>query len=122
MTPEVGKSLAFSISCRLAGGLHARSASCLAEVVGTFASDCVLTNHRNRAKANLKSVLAIIAADVRQGDDCCVRVEGPVEESARAALRHFIDHDLPLCDEPPIEIDAPDTHALPRELRLSGAN
>jgi multiphosphoryl transfer protein len=122
MAPEVGRSLEFSFSCRLAGGLHARPASCLTEVVGKFASDCMLTNQRNRAKANLKSVLAIIAADVRQGDDCCVRVEGPDEDSARAALRHFIDHDLPLCDAPPIEIAAPDTQALPRALRQTGVS
>jgi len=68
----------------------------------------------------LKSVLAIIAADVRQGDNCCVRVEGPDEESARAALRHFVDHDLPLCDEPLVEAAAPDTQALPRALRQTG--
>jgi len=106
----------------LAGGLHARPASCLAEVVSTFASDCVLTNHRNRATANLKSVLAIIAADVRQGDDCCVRVVGPDEESAQVALRRFIDHDLPLCDESPVEIAAPNTQALPRALRQTGVS
>jgi phosphoenolpyruvate-protein phosphotransferase len=122
MTRDVARSLEFSFACRLPGGLHARPASCLAEVVGTFASNCILTNHRNRATANLKSVLAIIAADVRQGDDCCVQVTGPDEESAHAALRRFIEHDLPLCEEPPVQIGATNPQVLPRALRQTGVS
>lgn len=122
MARDVARSLEFSFACRLPGGLHARPASCLAEMAGTFASNCILTNHRNRATANLKSVLAIIAADVRQGDDCCVQVAGPDEESAHVALRRLIDHDLPLCEEPPVQIVAASPQVLPRALRQTGVS
>ena len=90
----------FDFTCPLPNGLHARPASHLAEVASQFASDCSLTNLRNGALADLKSVLAIIAADVRQGDSCLVRVGGA---EAFAALSHFVTEELPGCDEPLIE-------------------
>ena len=57
-------SLSFTFVCSLSNGIHARPASHLAEVANTFASECILTNLRNDAIAKVRSVLAIISADV----------------------------------------------------------
>ena len=107
----------FEFACSLPNGLHARPASRLAEAANQFASACTLTNLRNNAHADLKSVLSTIAADVRQGDACVVRVEGPDQAVAIAGLRHFITEELPACDEPLAEA-VPEASApkLPRGL------
>jgi fructose-specific PTS system IIA-like component len=120
---DVPQSPEFVFVCPLPNGLHARPASHLSGLANNFASDCVLTNRRSGAVADAKSVLSLIAADVRRGDECTLRVVGADEEAARAALQRFVADDLPLCDEP-----LPDARAqrrglaLPRALQSAGAN
>lgn len=117
MSQGVCNPVEFKFVCPLPNGLHARPASQLAEFAGGFASELSLTNLRTGAGANLKSTLAIISADVRSGDECSVRIVGTDEESARAALRAYIDQSLPFSDQP---LSAPDESrkpiALPRAL------
>ena len=111
----------FEFECKLSNGMHARPASRLAEIVNPFASDCLLTNLRNRASANVKSVLATIAADVRHGDACLMRAEGVDQAAAIAALRRFIAEELPVCDAP-LADGVPEGSApkLPRGLESAG--
>src|SRR5262245_33403890 len=107
-------------SCPLPNGLHARPASLLSEVAGRFEADITLENERTSARANAKSVLALVALDVKSGDACRVRVEGRDAETAHAAMRAFIDDVMPACDEalpaPPATGDV----KLPRVLRECG--
>ncbi len=100
MTQKASTALEFAFICALSDGLHARPASHLAEVANDFASECFLTNLRTGSSGSLKSVLAIISADVRQGDHCLVQVRGSDEQAAQARLLHFIEQDLPACDVP----------------------
>jgi multiphosphoryl transfer protein len=100
MTQGTSTSEQFVFSCSLSSGLHARPASHLAEVANEFASQCVLTNLRNGLYANLKSVLAVIATDVRHGDQCVIRIQGPDEQSAHTTLRRFVEEALPECVSP----------------------
>lgn len=100
MTQNSDTSLQFEFSCSLPSGLHARPASNLAEVANRFAADCTLTNLRNGLVAKGKSVLGIIAADIRHGDRSVLLVSGLDEHAAFAALRKFIQEDLPQCDVP----------------------
>ena len=74
MAQKVSPSLSFTFVCSLTNGIHARPASHLAELANTFASECILTNLRNNAIANVKSVLAIISTDIRCNDRCSVQV------------------------------------------------
>jgi phosphotransferase system HPr (HPr) family protein len=116
--------LDFSFTCALASGLHARPASRLAAAAQAFQAACVLSNERSGALANLKSVLAVLAADVSDGDRCRVHVDGPDETAAAAALRTFVERDLPRADDPPPAART-ETMAggmrLPRVLARSGA-
>jgi multiphosphoryl transfer protein len=117
MTQRSGTSLEFAFICTLSDGLHARPASHLAEVANDFASECYMTNLRTGAVANLKSVLAIIATDVRQGDQCTVQVSGSDEQAAHAALFRFVEKILPGCDVPLAGLSLTSVNgALPRVL------
>ena len=97
-------SLEFQFTCPLPNGVHARPASALEEVASCFGADVLLTNCRTGRAANLKSVLAIVGADIRQHDDCRLQVSGPDEQDAMAALKTFLRDEFPQCDEalPPL--------------------
>ncbi|HEY6349916.1 MAG TPA: phosphoenolpyruvate--protein phosphotransferase [Candidatus Angelobacter sp.] len=111
----------FTFTCRLSHGFHARPASHLCEVASNFAADSTVTNLRSGAVADMKSVLSMIAADIRRDDPCSVCVRGQDEAVAAATLQQFIQsdlaaHDLPLPDLFPGE----PRKELPRALRLAG--
>lgn len=92
--------LEHAFECPLPNGLHARPATQLADVASRFASDITLTNERTASSANAKSVLAMVAIDVKRGDGCRVRISGADASPAHAALREFLTNVLPGCDEP----------------------
>jgi len=123
MQSNISLAAEFKFECKLANGLHARPASHLAEVANRFQSSCELTNLRSGATADIKGVLSTIAADVRRGDTCLLVVEGADRAAAAAALRRFIDEDLPGFDEPLAEVvpvgSAP---KLPRALQSAGVS
>jgi len=103
--------------CPLPNGLHARPASTLADVVARFESGITLTNQRNGASANARSVLELVALGVRRGDRCRLSITGADAESARQTLSAFLDEELPVCDEA-LPVEAPASGAvLPRGLR-----
>ena len=111
----------FAFVCSLSDGLHARPASQLAEVAIEYASDCLITNLRTGSVASLKSVLAILATDIRQGDRCIVQVRGSDEQAAHSALLRFVEQVLPTCDVPlaGLHPTAAST-TLPRTLQTAG--
>jgi phosphoenolpyruvate-protein phosphotransferase len=100
--------------------MHARPASQLADVGNNFSSDLVLTNLRSHSEANVKSVLSIIAADIRYGDNCLIQVSGTDERSAYAAVRRFIEDVLPACEVPIAESIPAIPCAIPRVLMAAG--
>ena len=121
MTQNMSMAPEFTFVCPLLNGFHARPASHLAGVANDFLSDGVLTNLRNGSVANIKSVLSIIAADIRWNDECSVRIHGSDEQVAGAALRRFVGKDLAAFDEPLTDLvhDGP-TPGLPRSISSSG--
>ena len=120
MTQRFHASLQLVFSCPLSSGLHARPASRLAEAANDFSSDCTLTNLRNGLVANGKSVLGIIAADIRHNDRCALQVSGPDERTAHAALSKFVEDTLPRCDVPVAGIpEARGNDTPPRPLRAA---
>jgi fructose-specific PTS system IIA-like component len=121
MTQRSGTSLEFDFVCTLSDGLHARPASQLAEVAIEFASECLLTNLRTGSVASLKSVLAILALDIRQGDRCVAQIRGTDEQAAHAALLRFVEQVLPTCDVPlAVSHTATASNKLPRTLQTAG--
>lgn len=88
----------YEFICPLPNGLHARPANCLEQVVVGFVSDISVVNLNNNKKANVKSVLSLIGADIKKGDKCLVVVQGNDAKPAYDALVDFIEHKLPDCD------------------------
>ncbi len=119
MTQRSGTSLELAFVCSLSDGLHARPASQLAEVANQFASECVLTNLRTGSIASLKSVLAILSTDIRQGDRCVIQIRGADESAAHSALLDFVERVLPACDVPLAGVHPTTTGTLPRTLRTT---
>jgi len=120
MSQKSGTSQQFDFECPLSSGLHARPASQLAEIAARWSSECSVTNLRNGLSANLKSVLGIIAADIRHGDRCAVHISGSDDLQAKAALRTFIENDLAECDVPLANVYARSQNAaLPRSLQAA---
>lgn len=109
-----------TFKCPLPNGLHARPANQLAEVAARFTSDVVLINERTGAQANAKSVLSIIAIDVKADDVCRIRSVGSDAEAALAAVSAFAANVLPTCDEPLATPIAGTEVVLPRLLRKAG--
>src|SRR5215469_6593885 len=122
MPSEISLSLQFTFTCALALGIHARPASLLAEVSNRFRSELTLINWRNERRANTKSVLSIIAADIRSGDRCSLHVSGIDETAAYAAMREFIEQVLPKCDGVRRAAASSVNPSLPRALQNSGAS
>jgi multiphosphoryl transfer protein len=121
MTQSARMAPEFTFVCPLPNGFHARPASHLASVANDFLSESELTNLRNGSVANIKSVLSIIAADIRWNDECCVHVRGSDEQAASSALRRFVGKDLHAIDEPLAKVlTDPTTRGLPRSLRSAG--
>jgi len=103
----------------LVHGLHARPASAVQEAASGFESGIRLVNRRNGRTANAKSVLSLVGADVRCGDDCVLIVDGSDAAAAGAAMERFLRDVLPGCDEP---LPSPDTECtdgllVPRAVR-----
>ena len=110
--------LEYAFTFPLPNGLHARPASHLRAAAGRFASAVTLVDDRSAATANVKSVLSLVAADVRVGDPCRLVVDGPDERAAVDGLAAFVRDVLPGTDEP-----APGSAGggpLPRSLVSAG--
>jgi len=113
--------LEFTFTCPLPNGVHARPASALEEVASCFGADILLTNGRTGRTANLKSILAIVSADIRQHDGCRLHVSGADERDALDALRNFLSDEFPHCDgtlPQPALVNG--EHRLPPMLQKAG--
>jgi phosphoenolpyruvate-protein phosphotransferase len=107
-------------TCPLPHGLHARPASALEEVSRRFAAQLTLANLRTGQACNAKSVLALVALDLRFDDRCRLTARGEDEREATTALASFIDVELPRCDAPLPPLAAQDEVRLPPVLRAAG--
>ncbi len=113
--------LDYAFTFPLPNGLHARPASHLQAAAGRFAGTVTLVNDRTGATANAKSVLSLVAADVRHGDACRLRVDGADERAAVESLAAFVRDVLPGTDAaaPPAAV-AGGGAPLPRSLAAAG--
>jgi multiphosphoryl transfer protein len=105
----------------LPNGLHARPASHFEAVTSRFRSSITLIHERTRFRANARSVLSMVSADIKQDDPCCVHVVGEDEQMALDAVRRFLKDELPHCD-PAIAEPIPEVvqNGLPRSLVATG--
>ncbi|MGI9280532.1 MAG: phosphoenolpyruvate--protein phosphotransferase [Endozoicomonas sp.] len=89
----------FIFTCELLNGLHARPVSYLTKEAAVFEATMVLENLRSGRKANLKSPLSLIAADIAYRDVCRIKISGVDSVEAFRKIKSFIFKQLPACDE-----------------------
>jgi phosphocarrier protein len=77
----------FKIINRL--GLHARAASQLVKIANEFSAEVMLV--KDDVEVNGKSIMGILLLAAPQGTDLEVRIEGPDEDSAMAAVARLIE-------------------------------
>ncbi len=112
----------FEFKCPLPNGLHARPASHLADVAERFAAEVVLIGDKAGTRANAKSVLELVAADIQFGDAGRISISGPDEETAFDVISRFVNHSLARCDQPlPKPRGGAQAGVLPRLLRSEAA-
>ena len=112
--------LEYMFVCPLPNGLHARPANRLEQVVGAFKSSVSIENLNNKRTANAKSVLSLVGADVKQGDQCLLSVVGEDCEPAYKTVVEFIEKELPTCDEKLPEVHKTEAY-VPPVIEASGA-
>ncbi len=111
---------AFSFTCPLRNGLHARPASALEEVARRFTSVLTLQNLRTGSVTNAKSVLGQVGLDVRFEDPCRLTAEGADEREAITVLAGFLGGEFERCDAPLPAPEPADEVRCPPVLRRAG--
>ena len=82
--------LTIQFLCPLPNGLHARPAWELKEQCSQWQSEVVFINHRQNARADAKSSLALIGTGTLFNDSCSLTITGRDEEQARRALEEYL--------------------------------
>lgn len=108
--------LTIQFLCPLPNGLHARPAWELKEQCSQWQSEVMFFNHRQNAKADAKSSLALIGTGTLFNDSCSLTITGHDEEQARRALEEYIQQRF--IDSDSVQPGAAElaAHPLPRSL------
>lgn len=109
-------SFEITFDCPLPHGIHARPASVLEEVCQPFQAAIYLENRRNGQRASLRSVLALISADVLYNDPCKIVISGDDADVAHTRIEQFINQEFAHCDDALVEAFAAPSTVLPRSL------
>lgn len=99
--------LDYTFSCVLPNGVHARPASALEEVARRFECELRIQNGRTGLSGDAKSVLGIVATDIRFEDPCRLTACGCDAREAMAVLSEFLEKQFPACDKPLEQVSAP---------------
>ncbi|MDE9718972.1 phosphoenolpyruvate--protein phosphotransferase [Citrobacter cronae] len=108
--------LTIQFLCPLPNGLHARPAWELKEQCSQWQSEVMFFNHRQNAKADAKSSLALIGTGTLFNDSCSLTITGQDEEQARRVLEEYIQQRF--IDSDSVQPGAAElaAHPLPRSL------
>ena len=118
---ELPESFEYTFTCTLPNGIHARPANSIEQIVSGFASRVSIVNLSNRRAANARSILSLVSADIKSGDQCILKVDGEDRGSAYRAIVRFLENEFASCDELLSEPSAASGTAwLPPVLRAAG--
>lgn len=108
--------LTIQFLCPLPNGLHARPAWELKEQCSQWQSEITFINHRQNAKADAKSSLALIGTGTLFNDSCSLNISGSDEEQARRVLEEYIQVRFIDSDSVQPTLAELTAHPLPRSL------
>lgn len=80
-----------TITVKLANGLHARPATRLVKIAGSFKSSIIL-RHGDK-EINAKKLIALMKAGIKHGEEITLIAHGEDEAEALQAVEHFFMHD-----------------------------
>lgn len=83
----------FSYTVKDPLGIHARPAGLLAKLCKAY-SDTTVTVVKGDKEAKAAQLMKLMSLAIKQGDVVTVRVEGPAEEKAAAAVEEFFQDNL----------------------------
>lgn len=84
------KSISYTITDEL--GIHARPAGLLVKLAGGFQSDVTIV--KDGKEANAKRIMALMGLSATKGSEITVKIEGPDEDAAAAAVEDFLKANL----------------------------
>ncbi|MGF1734069.1 phosphoenolpyruvate--protein phosphotransferase [Photobacterium satsumensis] len=90
----------FEFTNPLENGIHARPAAEIENRAKRFSCQITLLNKSKGTKADAKSVLSLVGADVVLGDECQFVFDGEDEQAACDSLKSFVDTEFAHCDAP----------------------
>ncbi|WP_028862718.1 phosphoenolpyruvate--protein phosphotransferase [Psychromonas aquimarina] len=100
--------LDFQFICPLVNGIHARPATEIEQRAAKFEAQITIINQSKDSKANAKSVLSMIGADILLNDQCQFVFQGADEQQAYTFFKSFVENELADIDGP-VETAAADT-------------
>jgi fructose-specific PTS system IIA-like component len=116
----LSKPFEYKFICPLPQGVHARPANCLERVVSGFQSRVSIVNLSNQKVANARSVLSLVGADIKAGDECLLKVDGQDCRLAYNEIVRFLQEEFPGCDKQLPEVShCPGQSCLPAVLRAA---
>jgi fructose-specific PTS system IIA-like component len=120
---ELPETFEYTFTCTLPNGIHARPANSLEQIVSGFSSRVSILNLSNRRAANARSILSLVGADIKSGDQCLLKVDGEDRGPAYKEIVRFLEHEFASCDEAlPEPPTASGAGWLPPVLRAAGVN
>ncbi|HML38740.1 MAG TPA: HPr family phosphocarrier protein [Bacillota bacterium] len=75
-------------------GLHARPATNLVKIAGTYESQITIKRNATQKTANLKRILSVISLSVLQGEEITISISGEDEAPAYDELQSFCQANL----------------------------
>ena len=100
---EINDIIEYQFTCPAINGIHARPANRIEQIASSFSSQIIIENLKNGKSANARSILSLIAADVKADDECLLRISGNDSELAYRELTRFIEKELPVIDDSTFE-------------------
>ena len=77
-------------------GFHLRPATKLCKVAAEY--DCIIEFRIRNTRANAKSMLSVLAAQVKQGDKVTFYCNGQDETDALQAIGELLEHNMDMSD------------------------
>ncbi len=96
---DINNIIEYQFTCPAINGLHARPANRLEQIASGYSSQIIIENLQNGKSANARSILSLIAADVKVDDKCLLKITGDDSDLAYKELTQFIEKELPIIDD-----------------------
>ena len=75
-------------------GIHARPASNLVKIAGTYESEITIKRNLTQKTANVRRLLSVLSLSISQGEEITIYTSGKDEEQAYEEIKSFCQANL----------------------------